>query len=152
MKTQALGIMALVAALVAGCQQQETPNDTQARLVAAQNIELQEQLAARQAQLAALEQKHEEELRARDEELAQCRTRIKALQKDLEEGIAERVRSVTTAVVDENARLRQEVEALRAEITRLKTEVEQQTAERERLKAETERLQPPVEAEPQENP
>lgn len=155
MKTQALGIMALVAALVAGCQQQEAPNEKQARLVAARNIELQEQLAARQVQTAALQQEYEEELRTRDEELAQCRARIETLQKDVEKGIAERVTGVTATLMNENARLRAEVESQQAEskrlrtgITRLEAEIERLTDEceslrggNEKLKAETERLQ-----------
>lgn len=155
MRSKAPGVFAAVVAMIvlAGCQQQEeAPNEKMARLLAAENAEMRQQMAARQAENEALRQKHAKELQQRDEELATCKARIAGLQEDLEEGIAERVRSVTAAVVDENARLRQEVESLRAEIARLKTEVERQTAERERLKAEMGRLQPPTEADPQEKP
>jgi uncharacterized protein HemX len=99
--------------LVTGCQRQMTPNERQARLLVVQNTELRQQLQARQAEIEALRQKHAQEL-------ARCKTHIEALQKDLEKNVGERVRSVTTAVMDENARLRKEIGQLKAEIERLK--------------------------------
>lgn len=115
------GIMAIVvvAIFVAGCQQQQAtkaPNEKQARLLAAQTADLQEQLAARQAEIATLREKHAQDLRQRDEELATCKARIESLQKEIDKGIAERVSGVTAAIMEENARLRQEVERLKAEI------------------------------------
>jgi hypothetical protein len=104
----------------AGCQQQqEAPNQQQARLLAAQNADLQKQVAAREAEIRALQQKHTQELRLRDQELLRCKVRIDALQQDLQKGIDERVKSITAAVMDENAKLRQEVERLKAEIEKL---------------------------------
>jgi len=138
MRTRALGIIAVVAALCSGCQQPEATNEKQARLAAAENIELREQLTARQAETETLRQKYTQELLRRDEELVKCKARIAELQKDLDEGIAERVKAVTETVINENARLREENDSLKAEIDRLKAEVEQ--------------LQPPREAEPPENP
>jgi hypothetical protein len=118
----------LVVVVFAGCQQpqaanqpQEAPSQQQARLLAAQDADLQKQLAARQAEIETLQKTHAKELRQRDLELLQCRARIDALQKDLEKGIDERVKSVTAAVMDENAKLRQEVEQLKAQIEKLKT-------------------------------
>lgn len=123
MKSRTLGTLSAVVALIAvtllaGCQQ-GTPNERQARLFAAQNRELQQQLAARQVEIQTLQQKHAQELRQRDDEIAQCKARIEALQKDLEKGIAERVSGVTTALMDENAKLRKENGRLRAEIEKL---------------------------------
>jgi uncharacterized lipoprotein YajG len=123
MKNWTLGIFAAVVAAIflTGCQQpQEAPNQQRARLLAAQDADLQKQLAARQAEIETLQQKHAKELRQRDLELIRCRARIDALQKDLEKGIDERVKSVTAAVMDENAKLRQEVEQLKAQIEKLK--------------------------------
>jgi len=109
----------IVAAALAGCQQ-PTPSEKQARLLAAENIDLKHRLAEQQKQIAALRQKHSEEVTKRDQEAARCQARIEALQKDLQKGIAERVGDVTTKVMDENAQLRKEVEGLRAEIEKLK--------------------------------
>ncbi|MBM4026154.1 MAG: hypothetical protein FJ280_12215 [Planctomycetes bacterium] len=113
------GILAL--ACLAGCQQpQEAPGAQQARLLAAQAADLQRELTARQAEIETLRQKHTRELRQRDHELIRCKVRIDALQQDLQKGIDERVRGVTAAVMDENAKLRREIERLKAEIERLK--------------------------------
>ena len=104
-----------------GCQQpQEAPNQQKARLLAAQDADLQKQLAARQTEIETLQQKHAKELRQRDLELIRCKARIDALEKDLEKGIDERVKSVTATVMEENAKLRQEVEKLKAQIEKLK--------------------------------
>jgi hypothetical protein len=125
MRHKTPGILtALVAAMVfTGCQQpqQKAPNEQQARLLAAQNADLQKQLDARQAESKTLQEKNNQELRKRDQELIRCKVRIDSLQQELKKGIEERVKSVTAPVLDENAKLRQEVEQLKAQIDKLKT-------------------------------
>jgi len=126
MRDDAFRLFAAVVTIVffAGCQQPqqapEPPNERQARLLAAQSADLQQQLATRQAEIDALRKKHADELRRRDDELAQCKARIELLQKDIEKGIAERVSGVATALLEENAKLRREIERLQAEVDRLK--------------------------------
>ena len=129
MSNRTLGILAALAAAVflAGCRQppaadqaQETSYQQQARLLAAQNADLQKQLAARQAEIETLQQKSTQELRKRDQELIRCKVRIDVLQQEVKKGIEERVRSITASVLDENARLRQEVADLQAQIEKLK--------------------------------
>lgn len=125
MKNAIVAVIAgvVVAGIVSGCQQHKTqvPNEKQARLLAVQSVDLQKELAACRAEIEALREKHARELQERDEELTRCKARIEALQKDLETGIAERVAGVTTKLMHENARLRQEVEQLKAEIVKSKT-------------------------------
>ena len=115
-------VAALVAMLVfAGCQQpQEAPNQQQARLLAAQNADLQKQLEARQAEIKVMQEKHTKELRLRDQELIRCKVRIDALQQEIKKGIDQRVQTITARVLDENTNLRQEIEKLKAEIEKLK--------------------------------
>jgi hypothetical protein len=124
MKDRTFGILATVvtAMFLTGCQQppQEAPSQQQARLLAAQDADLQKQLAARQAEIDTLQKKHAKELRQRDLELLQCKARIDTLQRDLEKGIDERVKSVTATVMEENAKLRQEVEQLKTQVEKLK--------------------------------
>jgi uncharacterized protein involved in exopolysaccharide biosynthesis len=114
---------ALAAVCWAGCQQQprqETPDLRQARLRAVQDADLQKQLTAREAEIKTLQEKHAQELRVRDQELIRCKVRISELERDLRKGIDERIKSVTAPVLNENTRLRQDVEQLRAEIEKLK--------------------------------
>lgn len=112
----------IVAALFAGCQQPQTPNEKQARLLAAENIQLKERLTNQQAKMETLQKQQAQKLQQQEQELATCRARAEQLQKDLETGIAERVKDVTTKVMDENARLRKEIETLQAQIKKLKAE------------------------------
>ncbi|MCL5280734.1 MAG: Atg14 domain-containing protein [Planctomycetes bacterium] len=115
-----LAVIAIV--FLTGCQQpaQEAPSQQQARLLAAQNADLQKQLAARQAEIKVLHEKYTKELRLRDQELIRCKVRIDALQQEVKKGINQRVGTITARVLDENAKLRQEIEQLKAEIERLK--------------------------------
>ncbi len=109
-------LIAVVGMSLAGCgqpQPQEAPNEKQARLLAAQSADLQKALAARDAEIATLRRTHAQDLQQRDAELAQCRARIEALQREVDRGIAERVGSLATAVMEDNARLRREIEQLK---------------------------------------
>ena len=131
MRNKTCNILTAVVAviLLPGCQPQsrhliqeqpEAPHQQQARLRAAEDADLQRQLAAREAEIETLRQKHAQELRVRDQELIRCKVRIGKLEQDLQKGIDERIQSVTAPVLDENARLRQEIEQLKAEIKKLK--------------------------------
>ncbi len=124
MRKRICGIVAALVAMMvfAGCQQpaQEAPSQQQARLLAAQNADLQKQLEARQAEIRVLHEKYTKELRLRDQELIRCKVRIDALQQEIKKGIDQRVGTITARVLDENAKLRQENEQLKAEIEKLK--------------------------------
>jgi hypothetical protein len=127
MRNRTCGIfVAAILVLLAGCHQpEEAPNGRQARLLAAENADLQRQLAARQVEIEALQQRHTKELRQRDYELIRCKARIAALQQELKTKIDERVTGVTAAVMDENAKLRRQVEELQAQVEKLKKPPEQ---------------------------
>ncbi len=108
--------------LGSGCQNNEAPEAKQARLIAAESLQLRKQLADRDAEIARLEADHAKVIEQTQAQLAACQERIEALQKDLQEGIAQRVDSVATALMAENARLRKELETLRTEIETLKAQ------------------------------
>ncbi len=116
-----LGLVASLLAvtiLAGGCHQEAAPGTKQARLIAAENMQLQKSLASHEAELDKLRAQHARVLKQKEDQLAACRKRITTLQSDLQGGIAERVNSVTAAVMDENARLRREVETLKARLPR----------------------------------
>ncbi len=112
----------IVVAIFAGCQQPQTPDEKQARLLAAENIQLKERLASQQAQAETAKKQQAQKLQQQEQELSKCRTRTEQLQRDLEKGIAERVQDVTAKVMDENARLRKDIERLQSEIEKLKAD------------------------------
>ncbi len=112
----------LLVGLGSGCRQETTPEAKQARLIAAESMQLRKQLADRDGEIRQLQAGHAKEIERRQKQLDACQERIEALQKDLDKGIAVRVESVMAAVMDENARLRKEIETLRAEIATLRTQ------------------------------
>ena len=111
--------------LLAGCQQPQTPNEKQARLLAAENLQLKQKLAVQQRELQLLQKAAGLKTQQQEQELAKCRAREEQLQQDLDKGIAERAGDVTAKVIDENAKLRQEVERLRAQLKKSKVEPNQ---------------------------
>jgi outer membrane murein-binding lipoprotein Lpp len=105
----------------AGCQQNQDPDARQARLAAAENIQLKKDVASYKSRLEALQKEYDRQLERKDAQLAASRKLSQDLQDDLRKGIAERVNAVANKVMEDNARLRKENESLRAEIARLKT-------------------------------
>ena len=115
----------IVAAVLAGCQQPQTPSEKQARLLAAENIQLKRQLADQRTQMETLQKQQNQKLQQQDQDLSKCQARAEQLQKDLDKGIAERVGDVTTKVMDENARLRKQIESLQSKLKKPKAEPNQ---------------------------
>ena len=109
---QVIGLL-IVLLLAGGCRHEKTPDTKQARLIAAESMQLKKQLADLQGQIGKLKARHAGDIKQREDRLAACRKRVETLEKDLQKGIAERVNSVTAAVMDENARLRREIEQLK---------------------------------------
>jgi TolA-binding protein len=104
----------------AGCQQtgerSEPPEPKRARLIAAQHMEMEKAVADLEAKTEKLRTEYEQQLKEKEEQLAACRQKIESLQNSVQETTTERVSQVTTAVLNENARLRKEVESLHAQL------------------------------------
>ena len=107
----------VVAVILAGCQQ-PTPNEKQARLLAAENAELKQKLTRMETQ----QKQQAKKLQQTEWELSKCRSQADLLQKDLEKGVTERAGDVTAKVIDENARLRKEIDRLQSELKKPKAE------------------------------
>jgi hypothetical protein len=105
---------------VAGCQQNQDPDMRQARLAAAENILLKKDLARCEARIESLKKEYDQQLARKDAQLVASRKLSEDLREDLRKGVATRVNAVTGKVMDENAKLRKEVETLRAEIAKLR--------------------------------
>lgn len=123
--TIAAGLLCLLAV---GCQQPEMPQAKRARLIAAQNMEQEQALADLNAKIEKLKSQYEQQIKEKDEQLAACRKKIEDLQNEVQKALAERISQVTAAVLDENARLRKEVENLRVRLEQ-RTGGGQQTVE-----------------------
>ena len=80
----------------AGCAEKEVTDTRKSRLIAAENLQLKQNLS-------------------------QCNQQIEQLKNTHEKQMQEQVKSVLAAMIDENAKLRAEIETLKAEIEKLKS-------------------------------
>ncbi len=113
-------LVGLLLVWTAGCQQNQDPDARQGRLAVAESAQLRKDLASCQARMEALKDEYDRQLERKEAQLATARKLSEDLRQELREGIASRVNAVTAKVVDENARLRREIDDLRAELAKLK--------------------------------
>jgi hypothetical protein len=114
-----LAIFAIFAGL-AGCEPKEQVNDRRERLYSVENMELKKQIAA-------LEDKYEQDLAAKQQQLDKCQ----AEKSDLEERLQEETmrafeQSAVNMLMEQNKQLQKENAELKAEMEDLKKESEQQ--------------------------
>lgn len=124
-------VMGVVAVFCASCREQELPGEKKSRVIAAENMQLKQDLASRDQEIAKLKTQHDRQIKQQQEELAKCVDRKAALEKQLQQGVKEQVESVLTAVVEENAKLQQLVKELKAEIEKIREQIQAKPAPRE---------------------
>ena len=125
--------VSVIAVLSAGCQEEELASEKKSRLIAAENIRLQKEIDLRDTEIERLKQLHLEELEKQQEQLAQCQKQTQTWREKAQANIKEQVDSVLTTVMNENAKLREEVDNLIAQIKKLKekTKIEEKPLETE---------------------
>jgi chromosome segregation ATPase len=111
-------ILVAVAGLLVGggCQQMETPSVKRARLIAAQYLEVQKELADLEAKIEKLKAEYTQQIQEKEAQIAAYRRKVEALQVEVQQAISERVSQVTAAVLEDNAKLKKEVESLRVQL------------------------------------
>jgi len=119
-----IGVIGVVALFCASCREQELPGEKKSRAIAAENMQLKQELARRDQEIAKLKAQHEKQMKQQKEELAKCVQRKEALEKQLQQNIKEQVEGVVTTVVEENAKLQQENKALKAEVEKLRQQIQ----------------------------
>jgi len=120
----ALGVIVFV--LIAGCQESATGGPTDAkksRLIAAENLELKKELANRGKEIERLKQLHSKEIKRQEELVAKCLEEKKLWQDKADENIKAQVGEVSTVVLEQNSKLREENENLKAQIEKLIAEL-----------------------------
>jgi len=119
-----VAVMGVVALLCASCREQELPGEKESRVISAENMQLKRDLAIRDQEIAKLNAQHEKQMKQQQGELAKCVQRKEALEQQLQQNVKEQVEGVVTTVVEENAKLRQEVKALKAEIEKMREQIQ----------------------------
>ncbi len=120
-------ILVFVAAITvaAGCQESQTPSEKKSRVIAAQNIELQKQLAQRDKQIDNLKAQYAARIGLEQKKLADCQKQTADCKEQLKQGMEEKVNDVLVASIEQNAKTREENTALKAEIAELKAKLNQ---------------------------
>jgi septal ring factor EnvC (AmiA/AmiB activator) len=107
-------VTAVVALFCASCREQELPGEKKSRVIAAR----------RDQEIVKLNAQHEKQMKQQQGELAKCVERKEALEKQLQQNVKEQVESVLTEVVEESAKLQQQIKELKAEIERMRQQIQ----------------------------
>ena len=124
MPKAAVLVIGIVALFCASCRQQELPGEKKSRAIAAENMQLKQDLARRDQEIAKLKAQYEKQMKQQQAELAKCVQRKEALEKQLQQNVKEQVEGVVTTVVEENAKLQQEIKTLKAEIEKMRGQIQ----------------------------
>jgi len=121
---QKIFILAIGVAIVssAGCQEQGLSSEKKSRLIAAENVQLKKEIEQHDKEIEKLKKLHDEEIERQEELLTRCLQEKESWKQKAQQNIKEQVDSVLAAVVDDNAKLREEIKNLKAQIEKLKTE------------------------------
>lgn len=120
-------LVSVVAVIIAGCQEQELPSEKKTRLIVAENMQLKKDLAARAKEIERLNELRARQIKRQEEELAKCVERKELLEKRLQQNIEKQVNSVLTSVLDENAKMRDEIAQLKSQIEKLQQQAKDET-------------------------
>lgn len=120
----AIGLAIMIGA---GCQEKGRLTVKKSRIIAAENIQLKDQLKQRELEIKRLKKQLEDEVKHQKELLAKCLKQKEVLQNQLQQKIKEQLDDVLTAVIDKNTELREENESLRSEMEQLKAKIKQLT-------------------------
>jgi gas vesicle protein len=112
-----------VISLFAGCQEQQATDAKKGRLVAAENIGLKKELDRRDREIERLKGLHSKEIKRQEELVAKCLEEKKLWQDKADENIKAQVGEVSTVVLEQNSKLREENENLKAQIEKLIAEL-----------------------------
>lgn len=102
-----------------GCQEAQTPSEKQSRLIAAQNIELEKQLAARDKEIGNLKAQYSARLGLEQKKLADCKKDTANCREELKRDRSEDMDQMLIPTLNQLAELRDENVQLKAKIKEL---------------------------------
>jgi DNA repair exonuclease SbcCD ATPase subunit len=118
-KTVLLAAGITIIMLSAGCQEEELQSDKKNRVIAAENIQLKKEIKKRDEKIERLKKQHEKKLQQQEELLDKYAKQKEALEKQLQKGVKNQIDDVLTNLIEENAKLRDEINRLEAELEEL---------------------------------
>ncbi len=116
-------VFAISIICAAGCQEAEKPSEKKARVIAAQNMELEKQVAELDKQIDDLKTQHTAKLGLEQKKLANCQKQTADCRQQLKEGMEKKVNDILIVSIEESAKLHKENAKLKAEIAELKAKL-----------------------------
>ena len=123
----AVGIVVIM--LIAGCDEEQNLSSTKSavkkhKLIAAENMRLKKELKQRDKEIERQKELHDKEIKQQQDSLAKCQLQKEALKKQLQQNIKEQVDKVLMAVMEQNAKLQEEIKDLEAQREQLLHELD----------------------------
>jgi len=106
--------------LIAGCGGQEPPSVKKSRLIAVENARLKKELEQRSKEIERLKELHNKEIKKQEKLLAECVQEKESWKQKAHQNVGNQVKGVFDAVMEQNAKLRDENERLKAQIEKLR--------------------------------
>ena len=104
---------------IAGCGVEEPPSVKKSRLIAVENVQLASDLEQRSKEIEKLKELHNKEIKRQEKLLAECVQEKESWKQKARQNVRNQVKGVFDAVMEQNAKLREENKKLKAEIEKL---------------------------------
>jgi len=104
---------------IAGCGNQEPPGVKKSRLIVVENMRLKKELEQRSREIERLNELHNKEIKKQEKLLAECVQEKESWKQKARQNVRNQVKGVFDAVMEQNAKLREENEKLKAQIEKL---------------------------------
>jgi len=105
--------------LIVGCGEQAPPGVKKSRLIAAENMRLTKELERRDKEIESIKELHNKEIKKQEKLLAKCLEEKESWKQKARQNVRNQVKGVVDAVMEQNAKLREENEKLKAQIEKL---------------------------------
>ncbi|MHC4745095.1 MAG: hypothetical protein ACYS8Z_24530 [Planctomycetota bacterium] len=115
-------LFAAVLVCCAGCQEAQTPSEKQSRLIAARNMELEKQLAARDKEIENLKARYAARLGLEQKKLETCKKETADCRERLKQDRSKDMDEMLIPTLNQLAQIRDENEKLKARIKELEGE------------------------------
>ncbi len=109
----------VVVMLIVGCGEQAPPSVKKSRLIAAENMRLTKELERRDKEIESIKELHNKEIKKQEKLLAKCLEEKESWKQKARQNVRNQVKGVFDAVMEQNAKLREENEKLKAQIEKL---------------------------------
>jgi outer membrane murein-binding lipoprotein Lpp len=120
-----LGIV-VVTIWITGCAQPEPMNVKMSRVIAAENMQLKEDLRKSDWEIKNLKELHAEQVDKLEKLIEEYKGQVKIWEEKSRQNIRNQVKDILDVVLERNAELREEIKALKEDNEKLKTELEEQ--------------------------